>query len=103
MTFNLRREILKKLTVIVPAYNEGKTITETVINLQALKGYFDEKRIDFKVYVIDDGSTDDTGEKSHQAGADRVVRHKVNTGLGSAVRSGLLAARSDGAGHRGKV
>jgi glycosyltransferase involved in cell wall biosynthesis len=49
------------------------------------------------VYLIDDGSQDGTAERARQAGADRVIRHAVNQGLGAAVRTGLAAARADGA------
>lgn len=49
------------------------------------------------LYVINDGSRDDTGRIALEAGADRVLHHKLNRGLGAAVRSGLVAARVDGA------
>ena len=46
--------------------------------------------------MIDDGSADDTGELARAAGADRVLRHKTNRGLGAAVRLGLRVAHEDG-------
>jgi len=51
----------------------------------------------FFFYVVDDGSEDETRRLASEAGADRVLRHKVNQGLGAAVRSGLSAARADAA------
>lgn len=41
-------------TVIIPAYNAGSTITETLASL------LEQSRKDFEVIVIDDGSTDNT-------------------------------------------
>ena len=89
------REICKKLVVIVPAYNEGEQIKETISQLRNLQ--FDLSRIGFslQIFVIDDGSIDDTVLLAEAAGADRIFRHKVNRGLGAAVRTGLTAARSE--------
>ena len=85
----------KKLVVVIPAYNEqemiGKTVGALVDIRESLPG------IDLFIFVVDDGSTDNTGALAIQAGADRIVRHKVNQGLGAAVRSGFIAARNDGA------
>jgi glycosyltransferase involved in cell wall biosynthesis len=50
-----------------------------------------------RIYVVDDGSSDNTLVRARQGGADRVLRHQVNRGLGAAVRTGLAAARDDGA------
>jgi glycosyltransferase involved in cell wall biosynthesis len=47
--------------------------------------------------VVDDGSGDGTGDLARSTGADRVVRHPTNLGLGAAVRTGLKAARQEGA------
>lgn len=83
------------LTVIVPAWNEAERIAETV---RALRGALDAMEgWDARVYVIDDGSTDATRQLAEQAGAHRVISHRTNRGLGAAVRTGLTAARNDGA------
>lgn len=85
-----------KLVIVVPAYNEEETIAHTVASLkneQAKHG----SGYDWLVYVVNDGSHDRTALLSRQAGADRVINHPVNMGLGAAVRSGLIAARADGA------
>jgi glycosyltransferase involved in cell wall biosynthesis len=84
------------LIVIVPAFNEGASIARTVERLRALKPRLADRDLDLRVYVVDDGSTDETRRVAEQA-ADRVVRHRTNRGLGAAVRSGLNAARHDGA------
>ena len=46
-----------------------------------------------RVIVVDDGSTDGTGDIALRHGADEVIRHDVNRGLGAALRTGLEAAR----------
>lgn len=86
----------RKVVVVIPAYNEEASLETVVTSLRGVARTLDELGCDLKVYVIDDGSADATLEiaRTH---ADRVVRHRTNQGLGAAIRSGLAAARSDGA------
>jgi glycosyltransferase involved in cell wall biosynthesis len=92
-----QRSTRTKLIVVVPAYNEAERIEETVRALKAAAPDLARIGVDASVYVIDDGSKDGSGELARKAGADRVLRHKVNHGLGAAIRTGLRGARSDGA------
>jgi glycosyltransferase involved in cell wall biosynthesis len=88
------RDYFMKIVVVIPAYNEEERIAEAVQQLKAMAAACTEH--DVSVYVVNDGSTDRTPELAAQAGADRVVSHRVNMGLGAAVRTGLNAARQDG-------
>lgn len=85
-----------RLVVVVPAFNEAKSIEETIRGLRTVEPRLAEIGVDLSVYVIDDGSTDATGVLARGAGADRVLKHRVNQGLGAAVRTGLRAARDEG-------
>lgn len=85
----------KRLVIVVPALNEGESIEKTVTTL--LEGTSAIAGVEVRIYVVDDGSSDDTGAKARAAGAHRVLRHQVNRGLGAAVRTGLAAARDDDA------
>lgn len=62
-----------RLTAIVPAYNEADTVADTVHSL------LDQTLAPAEVIVVDDCSTDDTGQIARDAGA-RVVRPPANTG-----------------------
>ena len=75
-----------ELSVVVPAYGEGRRIGASVLALRAALG--DETEI----VVVDDGSPDDTGPAAKEAGAE-VIRLPVNRGKGAAVRVGVLVAR----------
>ncbi len=86
-----------KVIVVVPAYNEEERIAQAIEALREQRDPLAKDGIELLVYIVNDGSQDRTGEIAAEAGADRVVTHKVNQGLGAAVRSGLIAARSDGA------
>jgi glycosyltransferase involved in cell wall biosynthesis len=87
----------RKLIVVIPAYNEEEKIREVIDNIRNVKTKLEEKGLELFVYVVDDGSVDNTSLLAQEAGADRIIKHKVNLGLGAAVRSGLFAARKDNA------
>ncbi|MDA8985317.1 glycosyltransferase family 2 protein [Candidatus Pelagibacter sp.] len=83
---------MKKLVVIVPAYNEEKTIKDTLAGLFSIKQGLDKIGYELIVHVINDGSTDATEEFANDYGDVLVISHKKNKGLGAAVRTGLLSA-----------
>jgi glycosyltransferase involved in cell wall biosynthesis len=74
-------------SIIVPALNEADAIGDLVRALRG-SGPWHE------VIVVDDGSTDGTGERAREAGA-IVVRHPYNKGNGAAVKSGVRRATGD--------
>ena len=80
-------ESAKPLAVIVPAYNEVENLPETLRQMPRAQ------IADMRIIVVDDGSTDGTAEAARLAGADVVVRHERNRGLGAALRTGLETAR----------
>ena len=69
----------KSIVVIIPAYNEAKTIVEVI---KAIPDFVD------KVVVVNDCSTDETGLKATEAGAE-VITHHTNLGVGAAFHSGV--------------
>ena len=64
---------------LIPAFNEAGSVAQVVTELRAQLP---------QVVVVDDGSTDGTAERAHQAGA-HVIRHTRNRGKGHAIRTGL--------------
>jgi glycosyltransferase involved in cell wall biosynthesis len=76
----------RRVSVVVPAYEEGGRIAGTVTRL--LRELAD---LDPEVVVVDDGSTDSTVAGAGGAGA-RVVSLGAHRGKGAAVRAGVLAA-----------
>ncbi len=79
------------LSVIIPVYNEKKTIAEIVARVRAT-GLADE------IILVDDCSTDGTRDllpALEQTPGVRVLFHEKNQGKGAAVRTGLAAARGD--------
>jgi hypothetical protein len=74
---------------LIPAFNAADTVGRVVTGLRQA---IDES---IPIIVVDDGSTDSTGEVAEKAGA-RVVRHPANRGKGAAIRTGLRAALAEG-------
>lgn len=68
-----------KICVIIPAYNEEKTIRELI---RSVKRYIAD------VLVVNDGSSDETEEVSKGAGAS-VINFKENIGKGTALKVGF--------------
>lgn len=86
--FSCKRDTApQNITVILPAYNEEVSIGSIVL---LTRFYADN------VIVVDDGSADRTAEIAKNAGA-QVIIHKINTGKGSALKTGFKAAAEIGA------
>lgn len=76
-----QREKLLKIAVALPAFNEVFTISKVVSAVKKVA----------QVIVVDDGSSDGTGQAALAAGAD-LVTHRHNFGYDLALQSGLLRA-----------
>lgn len=83
-------KIEEKISAVIPAYNESRNI-ERVLKVLKDCAFIDE------IIVIDDGSTDKTSEVVSNFEDDRIrlIRHEKNEGKGSAMGSGISAAKSD--------
>lgn len=87
---------IRKLSVVVPAYNEAERIGPS---LDRMLTWLADNVRDFEIVVVDDGSTDQTTEviarrmlHSHRL---RILRNAVNSGKGWSVRRGMLEAEGD--------
>lgn len=81
-----------KLSIVIPCYNERKTIHEIVAAVQAAPV------ADKEIIIVDDCSSDGTRDRLRAEIAplvDKVIYHEVNRGKGAALRSGFAAATGD--------
>ena len=77
-----------KILIVIPAYNEVSTIARLI---QEIK----KQHPQISTLVINDGSSDGTGQEARRAGS-LVVNHPYNLGIGGAVQTGFkVAAREN--------
>lgn len=75
--------------IVIPAYNEELSVGKVVSEIARVYP-------EFKIIVVDDGSSDLTGKVAREAGA-MVLRHMVNRGQGAALKTGTDYALAKGA------
>ncbi len=79
-----------KISVIIPVYNEARTILEVI---QRVK----ETPFDKEIIVVDDGSNDGTRECLKRCEGDEmtILSHPTNQGKGAAIRTAIPYIRGD--------
>jgi dolichol-phosphate mannosyltransferase len=84
------------LSVVIPAHNEAAVVEPT---LRGLIGQLGPEEIDYEIVVVDDASSDGTGDVVAAVSAEeprvRCVRNEAPNGFGFAVRKGLEEFRGD--------
>ena len=87
-----------KLSIIVPVYNEEKTIrgiVDAVLNAPIL---YKNANIDKEIIIVDDCSKDHTRSilsTELESKVDKVIYHEVNKGKGAAIRTGIQQMTGD--------
>jgi len=77
----------KKVSIIIPAYNEEHAIGKIIEDIKNLPEQFE-------ILVIDDGSKDKTASIAESFDI-RVIRHPMNKGYGAALKTGIRNASGD--------
>lgn len=91
-------EIIKKLSIVIPAYNEGPTIHHILDKIKAVRLVND---IDKEVIIVNDCSKDDTESsilKYRENNPDlniQYFKHEVNKGKGAALHTGISKATGE--------
>ncbi|WP_417912567.1 glycosyltransferase family 2 protein [Candidatus Electronema sp. TJ] len=89
---NIHDGKILKLSIVIPAYNEEKTLNTVIYAVQAV-----DLPLIKEIILVDDASTDSTRQIMEQLPDSNIVRvfHKNNQGKGAALRSGFAAATGD--------
>jgi len=87
----------RKLSIVIPAYNEHDTVTEL---LRRVAGAPLPEGLEREIVVVDDGSTDGTREllreiEASKEPAIRLIEQPQNRGKGAALATGFAAAEGD--------
>lgn len=82
-----------KLSIIIPVYNEEKTIAEVVKKVISVK----INRVRIEIIIVDDGSSDNSRSKIQAIKNSNIklVLHNHNLGKGAAVRTGIKNAHGE--------
>ena len=79
-----------KLVILMLAFNEEEKIEKTILRIPRTLPNVDK----VEILVVNDGSTDNTVELAMNAGADKIVTHKMNMGVGAGFMTGIRNAIS---------
>ena len=80
-----------KLSIIIPVFNEVKTVEEIIKKVEAVN-------INKEIIAVDDGSTDgslDVLARIANEGRIKLIQHQKNSGKGAAIKSGLKQANGN--------
>jgi dolichol-phosphate mannosyltransferase len=80
-----------KLSIIIPVYNEEKTVVFLLEKVKKLE----IPGITKEIIVVDDGSTDTTSKKLKKFKTFKIISHSKNQGKGAAVITGIKNATGD--------
>lgn len=80
------------ISIVIPALNEQAAIVSTIVTIRDTLSK--SGLIPYEIIVIDDGSSDSTGQLALDSGA-RVIRHPHNVGYGLSLKDGIRAAQYD--------
>jgi glycosyltransferase involved in cell wall biosynthesis len=93
--------VIKRLSIIIPAYNEEKTIAHILERINAVKLI---RNIEKEVIIVNDCSTDNTETvindyisniKNAKLNYCKYIRHDVNQGKGAAIHTGIAQATGE--------
>lgn len=88
--------IIKKVSIVLPAYNEEQNLLR--INSELLP-VLESLKEDYEIIIIDDGSKDNTFSTAKNLSLEnkkiKVVQHQKNSGLGATIRTGINSATGD--------
>lgn len=86
---------MKKLSVVIPCYNEEKTLASCIERVLLIQ----DTELTVEVIIVDDNSSDNSLSIAHELDKNypevRVLHHEINQGKGAALRTGIRETTGD--------
>ena len=98
LPLHLCKKMKPEISIIIPAYNESERLADP---LRTILEFISTSGLNAEVIVVDDGSSDDTAAVANEVCGSppnvpsQTIKYDKNRGKGFAVKTGLLAAKSD--------
>lgn len=83
--------IIKKISIIIPCFNEEKTIKKVIEKVKQYTKY------EIEIIIVNDGSTDSSNKilEDIKEKNIKILNHKINSGKGKAIQTGLRVVSGD--------
>lgn len=78
------------LSVVIPAYNEEKSIRQTIDQINRI---LTQEALDYEIIIVDDGSEDRTKEFIKDFKDVILIEHEINKGYGASLKDGIKKAK----------
>ena len=83
---------MAKISIIIPAYNEGKSIGKTLVDVKnTVKSLND----DIEIIVVNDGSSDNTCKLISSISGIKIIEHNANRGYGASLKEAIKKSTSE--------
>lgn len=86
----MRYNLLKKISIIIPVYNEENNILDVIIRL---KSYLNNIQIEYEIIAVNDGSKDKSKVILEKINDIKTINHPYNKGYGAALKTGIENAK----------
>lgn len=80
------------LSIIVPAYNEEKSIYDTINEIQII---LKKKKVENEIIIVNDASKDNTESELKKLTGLKIITNLVNLGYGGSIKKGIVASSYD--------
>jgi glycosyltransferase involved in cell wall biosynthesis len=90
--YDIGRKAKAGMSFLVPAFNEEQSVTATLSRLSQMLLHIN---LPYEIILVNDGSTDRTGELARSVPGIKIIEHPLNIGYGNSIKDAVLHAQFD--------
>lgn len=82
---------MKKISIVIPVFNEQECLNKTILQMEEL---LESSDFEFDIIIVNDGSTDSSNEilEGINNSSIKIIHHDINRGYGAALKTGIAKA-----------